>query len=136
MLVYFEPAGMGDIHGKDLVLAPLPFKKQFWEANNAQTWRSEIDRDPEAIQSAIGLASNGNLVKINGDGSHTYCRPDIDIIPPAPPLNYDYPYDYNFGHESSLMSPNYVETTVKWEEWCAGMDSFGGLIMLAASLVT
>lgn len=79
----------------DLILAPLPAKKQLWEAADESLWKMESTRGPE-VQTAFGMSANGDLVKL--DEGQLF-------------LNAD------------------------WEEWCSGMDSFGGLIMLAASLI-
>ena len=38
----------------------------------------------------------------------------------------------NSGSSSSSSSP---KERANWEDWCAGMDGLGGLVMLAASLV-
>ena len=58
MLIYFEPAAMCDMR-KDLVVAPLPAKKQLWEAHDAVTWQVETERG-SALQSTFGLGSNGD----------------------------------------------------------------------------
>lgn len=92
-------------HRNDLVLAPLPARKQLWEASDEVTWKSERDKDSTA-QIDFGLASNGDLVKLRKRQSH---------------------YE-------DAMHLQKSETTANWEEWCSGMDSFGGIVMLAASL--
>ena len=116
MLVYFEPAARCDLP-TDLVLAPLPAKKPLWEANDEAVWKAETKRNPRLHQTAFGIAVSGSLVRLDKDGhdhggggdaflSHTVL--DVGIVPRSP---------------------------ADWEEWCSGMDGFGGLVMLAASLV-
>ncbi|PMD16193.1 hypothetical protein NA56DRAFT_731411 [Hyaloscypha hepaticicola] len=83
MLIYFEPAAMCTLQA-DLILAPLPARKQLWEAPDEFVWKAESKKDPGA-QTDFGLTAN--------------------------------------------------ESSENWEEWCLGMDGFGGLVMLAASLI-
>jgi hypothetical protein len=102
MLIYFEPAAMCELQ-KDLILAPLPAKKQLWEARDEFVWKTEI-----------ALAANGELVKM--DEGQLYCGDSMLLYQPL-------------DHLKSSDSTEY------WEEWCSGMDGFGGLVMLASSLV-
>ncbi|KAK3686592.1 hypothetical protein LTR37_019653 [Vermiconidia calcicola] len=112
MLVYFEPAAMCD-QPSDLVLAPLPASKHLWEAGDEHTWKAEIEGG-SGIQTAFGLAGNGELVDLN------LGQPDCT--------------DAVLLHQQwSGNSPS--ASSAKWEQWCSGMDAFGGLVMLAASLV-
>ncbi|KNG85755.1 hypothetical protein ANOM_005732 [Aspergillus nomiae NRRL 13137] len=62
MLVYFEPAAMCGLQ-TDLIIAPLPAKKQLWEAGNELVWKAESEKEP-GIQTPFGLAANGDLVKL------------------------------------------------------------------------
>jgi hypothetical protein len=112
MLVYFEPAAMCD-HQRDLILAPLPAKRQLWEASDEFVWKAESERDPEA-QTAFGLATNGELVKL--DESQLYCN-DAALL------------------HRSLDAGTLSRSTANWQDWCSGIDGFGGLVMLAASLI-
>jgi hypothetical protein len=112
MLIYFEPATMCDLQ-KDLVIAPLPAKKQLWEAGDEFVWRTESEREP-AVRTAFGLAANGELVKLNE--GQIYCGDERLLC-------------------KSLGSGVTTRQASEWEEWCSGMDGFGGLVMLAASLV-
>ncbi|KAK3686799.1 hypothetical protein LTR37_019432 [Vermiconidia calcicola] len=112
MLVYFEPAAMCD-QPSDLVLAPLPASKYLWEAGDEHTWKAEIERR-SGIHTAFGLTGNGELVKLN---QVQPCRTDAVLL-----------HQQSSGNSPSASSAN-------WEEWCSGMDGFGGLVMLAASLV-
>ena len=114
MLVYFEPAAMCSLHQTDLLLAPLPAKKQLWEAGDERMWKAEGERDPGSLQTGFGLAANGDLVRV--DEGRAYC-------------------DGPMLQSKSMDETTATRSTAKWEEWCTGMDGFGGLIMLAASLV-
>ena len=69
MLIYFEPAAMCELQ-TDLVLAPLPARKQLWEAGDESVWKAENEREAGA-QTDFGLASNGELVKLDDD--QLYC---------------------------------------------------------------
>ena len=113
MLVYFEPAGKCNLQ-TDLILAPLPAKKQLWEAGDEFVWKAEREREPRA-QTEFGLAANGELVKL--DERQPYCS-DVVLL-----------------YKSLDACRSSSGSTENWEEWCAGMDGFGGLVMLAASLV-
>ncbi|KAL9068875.1 MAG: hypothetical protein Q9157_006360 [Trypethelium eluteriae] len=111
MLVYFEPAAMCNLR-PDLVIAPLPAKKQLWEANDEYVWKAESEREP-GFSTAFGLAATGGLVEV--DEGRIHCSDAVlhkswdERIPPS--------------------------KAVDWERWCSGMDDFGGLVMLAASLI-
>ncbi|KAJ5833633.1 hypothetical protein N7474_001944 [Penicillium riverlandense] len=109
MLVYFDAAKMCNLPS-DLVLAPLPAKKELWEAGDEQAWNLECEKDPGAIFD-FGLAKSGGLVRL-GDGVQ-----DAVLV------------------HTAITSESPARTSVGWEEWCSGMDGFGGLVMLAASLV-
>ena len=112
MLVYFEPAAMCDLKEMGLILAPLPGKKQLWEAGDELVWKTESEREP-GVRTAFGLAADGKLVTLDED--NLYCS-DTMLL-------------HKFAN---ARSPS--RSTAKWEEWCSGMDGFGGLVMLAASL--
>ena len=112
MLVYFEPAAMCELQ-TDLILAPLPAKKQLWEADDEFVWKAESEREPRA-QTDFALAANGELVEL--DKGQLYGSDAVLL--------------YN-----SLDARTPSRSTANWEEWCAGMDGFGGLVMLAASLI-
>lgn len=111
MLVYFEPAALCDLHNTELLLAPLPAKKQLWEARDEFAWRQQSKGEP----ASFGLATNGDLVRVD------------DNVP-------------YYGNTWSVTSRGLNEkpitnNTANWEEWCSGMDGLGSLVMLAASLV-
>jgi hypothetical protein len=110
MLVYFDPAALCGLPNY-LILAPLPSKKRLWEANDEFMWKKESETE-RGIQTTFGMAANGDLLSLSeGQMSSS----DAVLL--------------HKGLDSPLWS------TANWEEWCSGMDGFGGLIMLAASLV-
>ena len=115
MLIYFEPASMCNMR-KDLVVAPLPARKQLWEATDAVSWQAETDCRPDT-QSSFGLASNGELVELD-----EWQLPNSVASMPLPLAKS------SAADTSSNNSKN-------WEEWCSGMDGFGALVTLAASFV-
>jgi hypothetical protein len=112
MLIYFEPGAMCDMP-TDLILAPLPARKQLWEAGDEFAWRAESQREP-GIQVSFGLAADGNIVKL--DESRFSCS-DVWLL----------------HHSSDSRTPS--RSTASWEEWCTGADGLGALVMLAASLI-
>ena len=112
MLVYFEPAGMCGLQ-KYLIIAPLPAKKQLWEANNKHMWEINSKQD-DAIQGSFGLTANGELIKF--DQEQLYCSGGA--------LRYRLP-------PNTPSAPS----SMNGDHWCSEMDAFGGLIMLAASLI-
>jgi len=115
MLVYFEPAAMCHLHNTDLIIAPLPAKKQLWEACDMFAWKMECEKEP-GTRNDFALSANGDLVQLAQDSLHD---PGQDIIH-MPPARAETP----------------SRSAGKWDEWCSEMDGFGGLIMLAASLAT
>ena len=117
MLVYFEPAAMCDLP-TDLLLAPLPARKQLWEAGDEFAWKSERGRDPGAHATAFGLTANGELFRLY-DSDRLYCGSHMELVRQR---------SVNDCETPSSSAEN-------WEEWCSGMDGMGGLVMLAASLV-
>lgn len=114
MLVYFEPAGLCHLQGTDIIMAPLPSKKQLWEAQDEATWLAQ-SVETQSSRTTFALAGNGELVKLDldqlcGNG----LGPTQHFLKEAPPTT----------------------TTENWDEWCSGMDNLGGLVMLAASLTS
>lgn len=110
MLIYFEPAAMCDLP-TDLILAPLPAKRQLWEAGDKFAWKAEGQKEP-GVQVAFGLAADGEIVRL--DEGRLSCNDAW--------LSLD-----------TNTSPS--RSTASWEEWCSGIDGYGGLVMLAASLI-
>jgi hypothetical protein len=109
MLFYFDPAAKCNLP-TDLILAPLPAKKQLWEAGNEAMWESERQREG-GTQIQFGLAGSGDLVKLGENNSRAVMV------------------------HTSITAKSPARTSARWEEWCEGMDGLGGLVMLTASLV-
>lgn len=61
-------------------------------------------------QSAMALAANGELVNLSKEREHSIRGAPNRALP-------------------------HVTNSPSWSEWCSGMDEFGGLVMLAATLV-
>lgn len=95
----------------DHLLAPLPSRKQLWEAPDEFTWSLESSKDIMG-PSVFGLTAQGVLIKWSGHSLH-----ETRITTSS---------SENFGGETDAAN---------WEEWCSGMDGLGALVMLAASLI-
>jgi hypothetical protein len=108
MLVCMSPATTC-IDQPGLILAPLPARKQLWEAASEEQWLNELHRVP-CIKSGYGLANSGDLIELDEYQIKSLNTPRLEDL-----------------CTSTKSSEN-------WDEWCAGMDGFGALIMLAASL--
>ncbi|EIT76130.1 hypothetical protein AO1008_02329 [Aspergillus oryzae 100-8] len=100
MLVYFEPAAMCSLR-TDLVIAPLPAKKQLWEAGDELLWKAESQRE-SGFQTVYGLAASGDLVQLGKDQLYS-------------------------TNEVLLHKTVTARGSANWEEWCSGMDGLGGL---------
>jgi hypothetical protein len=112
MLIYFEPADMCELQ-KELIIAPLPAKKQLWEADDVRIWEQLVSRDKES-QEHVALNSHGELTLL--DGGKLY-------------------YDNGVMRYRISRDPSPTSKTIDWEHWCSGRDGFGSLIMLAAALL-
>ncbi|KAI0111123.1 hypothetical protein GGR51DRAFT_508952 [Nemania sp. FL0031] len=112
MLIYFEPAAMCDMP-TEFILAPLPARKGLWEAADEFSWMTESQRNP-GIQVSFALAADGEIVEL--DERRLSCS------------------DAWLSYESTdaKLAPRSIAS---WDEWCAGIDGLGGLVMLAASLI-
>lgn len=108
MIFSLEPAAGCELHD-DFLLAPLPARKQLWEARDEASWFLEQSRDA-GLPSVFGVLGNGKMVKMN---QHQALLS---------------------GDVTSLQTERSIESNANWEEWCSGMDGLGGLVMLAASL--
>lgn len=93
----------------ELAIAPLPAKRQLWEADDEMIWKTEIEKEIGA-QVDFALSANGELVRL-AEG-YLYC-----------------------GDNMSLDATRFEAATENWQEWCLGMDGFGALVMLTATLV-
>ncbi|USP77956.1 transcription factor, DNA binding domain cpaE [Curvularia clavata] len=118
-LVFFSPAAMCDMPA-EFVIAPLPAKRQLWEAKNAEDWKMQSQKEVRE-QVSYALAVDGKVVKLNQ--RRLSCR---DAWLPYTSFNED---TASQDHEKMTNS-----TATWWAEWCSGMDSMGALIMLAASM--
>lgn len=135
MLIYFEPSGDCDSRGTGLILAPLPARKQLWEANDEIAWKVETDRESKSgprtdttetflssQSTAFGLATNGELVSLDMRQGQNFCMNAA----------------LSLRTQQSLLNGEKMSSSkgrANWEDWCAGMDGLGGLVMLAASLL-
>ena len=90
------------------LLAPLPARKQLWEASDAESWMVEKSRDGP-VSSVFGVLTGGQMVKLQ----------EQQIIMPD---------------EVGFPSRTEEESARHWQEWCAGMDGLGALVTLATSL--
>lgn len=113
MLIYFDPAAMCHLPD-DLVLAPLPARRQLWEAGDESTWGLERHKGPHGARVSFGLTASGEVVRL--DDGRLSCG-DAWVS------------------RSRASDTGGTNTSSGWEEWCSGMDGFGGLVMLAASLL-
>jgi hypothetical protein len=89
------------------IIAPLPAKKALWEAQNAQAWTSCLDWNTRD-EDDFGLMEDGTLVR-------------LDRILPL--------------EENGIRGEARDIRPADWADWCSGMDGFGALIMVAASLL-
>jgi hypothetical protein len=117
-LIFFGPAAMCNMPS-EFMIAPLPAKRQLWEATDAQEWTLQSQREPRE-QVSYALAAEGEIVKL--DQGRLSCR---DAWLPYLPPDQETPQLHG-----SRTNPS----AGLWAEWCSGMDSMGGLIMLAASI--
>ena len=113
MIVHLDPTTLCELQS-DLVIAPLPSKKELWEASSQASWRLEAQKEYK-VPSVFGLAGDGELLEIRT--GKTFCA------------------EHSTGYDSTIGETGTGRTVADWEEWCLGMDGFGGLIMLAASFV-
>ncbi|KAF2269048.1 hypothetical protein CC78DRAFT_454376, partial [Lojkania enalia] len=108
MLVCMSPATTC-IGQPGLILAPLPARKQLWEAASEEQWLQELHRVP-SVNGGFALAESGDLIELD-----EYQMKSLSM-------------------SGSVEACTSSKSKENWEEWCAGMDGFGALIMLAASL--
>ncbi|KAI5360705.1 hypothetical protein Slin15195_G086210 [Septoria linicola] len=113
MLVYFEPPGLCS-PPSDLILAPLPARKLLWEATEEQY---ESHMRSQEVDYAYAMAKTGGLVRLT----------DVTSSPLLDHTELTYEYE--------MLGAATTRGTASWEEWLADMDGFGGLIVLAASMM-
>ncbi|KAL4881032.1 hypothetical protein BJY04DRAFT_218550 [Aspergillus karnatakaensis] len=116
-LIYFAPAADCD-RPADLLLAPLPAKKQLWEAADEGDFKREVEKEDIAgvYRSGFGIDSKGDLVRLDKRSLGPRESEDEVLIHTA-------------------LDVGVLRRAAKWEEWCVGMDGMGGIVLLAASLV-
>ncbi|KAI0393960.1 hypothetical protein F5Y17DRAFT_429881 [Xylariaceae sp. FL0594] len=140
-LIYFEPGSMCDMPS-EFVLAPLPAAKSLWEARDERSWLFNLgsnnndDNDGnDNMHLSFGLRADGNVVRL--DGSRLSCR-DVWISSPPP---HQKSFTGGKGRSGAQRrddddDDDDDESEKGWQEWCAGMDGLGGLVMLAASMLS
>ncbi|KAL3477778.1 hypothetical protein BJX99DRAFT_257150 [Aspergillus californicus] len=143
MLVYFEPAAMCDIPA-DLLLAPLPAKKQLWEASDEGAWIVESRKEEGVSRMAFGVDFRGELVRLDvltgdgyGDRGDGMGRADVGSGTGA---GTGTEIGTEVGRKAVLLHTSLdigsvTRSKAEWEDWCSGMDGLGGVVMLVASLV-
>ncbi|PVH91977.1 hypothetical protein DM02DRAFT_605940 [Periconia macrospinosa] len=117
-LIYFSPAAMCEMPA-EFVIAPLPAKRQLWEARNAQEWK--VQRGKDLQEQLFALAVDGEIVKL--EQRRLSCR---DAWLPYAPSDEGAAFQNRNGRYSHVAGC--------WAEWCSGMDSMSSLIMLAATM--
>jgi len=118
-LVFFDPAAMCDMP-TEFVVAPLPARRQLWEARDAEEWQRQRQNELRE-EASFALAVDGEIVKL--DQRRLSCR---DAWLPYIPSNDEI--------TSQIHTSRASRSAACWTEWCSGMDSMGGLIMLTASM--
>lgn len=108
LLFSTEPAG-ACVLVDGFILAPLPGRKQLWEARDESEWVMAGGWD--VGESVFGIKPGGKMAKLNVFG----------VIG-------------NGEGEGEEEEVGDVESNANWTEWCAGMDGLGALVMLAGSL--
>jgi hypothetical protein len=111
LLFSTEPAGTCVLND-DYLLAPLPARKSLWEASNELQWMMAKSRDVGG-DSTFGMKATGQMAKMNSN-----------------PILSDGPEALT----AQILSES--QSNANWQEWCAGMDGLGALVMLAASMPT
>lgn len=104
----------------EFVIAPLPAKRQLWDAKNAEEWKLQ-NQEEECKQVSYALAMDGKIIKLNQD--RLSC---CDAWLSSTPMDDE---TASQDHERRTIS-----SATWWTEWCSGMDSMGALILLAASM--
>src|ERR1051326_4987277 len=101
MLFSMDPARRC-IPYEGFLLAPLPLRKQLWEARDENTWMLEKSRD-FGDPSVFGVMVGGQMVKLN--------EPRVGQ-----------------GSEMAFVQwEKSMDSSANWQEWCSGMDALGAL---------
>lgn len=90
------------------LLAPLPGRKQLWEAPDEQSWMEEKSRDGP-VSSVFGVLTGGQMVKLQ----------EQQIVMPN-----------EYGLPSEMVEEG---SGRNWQEWFSGMDGLGALVTLATA---
>ncbi|KAH7111801.1 hypothetical protein B0J11DRAFT_512049 [Dendryphion nanum] len=90
------------------LLAPLPARKQLWEAPTEELWVREKSGDPSMLK-VFGVMVNGQMVKLS----------EFQAL--------------QKGEMIRLGSGECTDSSENWKEWCSGMDALGALVMLVTS---
>lgn len=112
LLISFDSSSICHLQ-PDVVVAPLPTEKHLWEAPDAIVWQT-VNEKKAALRVEFGLSKDGQLVKMARSKA---------LINEVNSLGRCLETEVPSGSTSSLA------------EWCSVMDSLGGLVMLAASLM-
>ena len=64
MLIYFDPAAMCPLPD-DLIMAPLPARRQLWEASDESAWEMESRRGSPGAHESFGLTGGGEVVRLD-----------------------------------------------------------------------
>lgn len=99
----------------DFLIAPLPIRKQLWEARDAHYWQLERQKGLED-SSVFGIKMGGRMAKLGDFLDAGVTQTNIVLAQP--------------------QEPKKSESDEHWTQWCSGMDQLGALVMLAASLRT
>lgn len=118
----------------DLVIAPLPAKRLLWEATDEGEWKAQAERvEEDELRGAFALAANGELVKVEDRSVFLHCTTEgagaggeMEVYTNTKPRVAAGGVERGGG--------SLAWRRANWDEWCSGMDGFGGLVMLAASL--
>lgn len=95
------------------LLAPLPAKKQLWQARDSLSWHVEKKRE--------GASDDVSGIKIGGLMARFRQVVETREIQAVMVLAH-------------LQEPTESESDAHWTDWCLGMDGLGALVMLAALL--
>jgi hypothetical protein len=125
LLFDLSPAGVCS-PAPGFLLMPLPTSKLLWEAHDAEAWRKEIATETKS-NAIFGLLTNGQLMRLERY-STSEARDSMVCMDHTEEEKLNLYYSADHADEIWRSGEN-------WADWAAGMDAFGFLIMVAASLV-